>query len=322
MDKKTVIRIGLVVSGGLFGLAVLASLMVNTLMDEIVHTENEVIVPDIIGKTLDEALTALAERNLSLMKVAEKYDTEVPAGSVISQSPPPGLTVREGKPVEAVISSGGQVVFVPVIEGKSLRQVELLLRQASLAMGEQTRTYSSTVKRDHVISQEPGPGQIVEKNSYVNVVVSRGALEEGRVKTMVNVLGRSARQAERELRELDLEITDISTTINDELEEGTVIFQDPPQGTIVDESTRIKLIISTLSRTQKEVRDETVYYEVTQTGKEKEIKIVLKDDIGERIVHEGVYEGGTKIEVPVKILGQAEIEFYADGIMVREETLE
>jgi serine/threonine-protein kinase len=319
---KLTIKLGIILLGAGFILSVLAGLMVNTLMNEIVHSEKEVIVPDITGKTLDQALTILGRKNLSLLKVAKKYDTKVPAGSIISQSPPPGLSVRGGRTVEAVVSSGGQVVFIPEIKGKSLRQAELLLRQASLVMGEQERTYSDTVKRDYIVSQDPESGRIVEKNSYVNVVVSRGPMEVEKIKKMVNLLGRNINKVEVILGELSLEIADVSTVVNDDLKEGTIVSQYPPPGTIVDENTKVNLIISTLSRSQKEVRDETIYYEVTQTGKDREVKIVISDGIGERIVYQATEKGGAKIEVPVKLLGQAKAEIFVDGILIKEESLD
>jgi serine/threonine-protein kinase len=296
--------------------------MFNILMGRIVHNRTEVIVPDIEGKTINDALTILSKKNLSLFKVAEKFDTEVPAGSIISQSPPPGLTVREGKGVEAVVSSGGKVVFVPAVEGRTLRQAELLLRQAGLLMGEQVRTFSNNISADHIVSQEPAVGEVVEKNSYVNIVVSRGPAEEEKIKKMPNLLARRIEKAEQLLKELGLELTNIETIVNDDLSEGTVVEQSPKQGTIVDENSKIELTISKQTRSLKEVREATVYYEVVQSGVEKNIKIVLEDDIGERVVYEGRNMGGTKIEVPVKVLGVAQVKIYIDEILVKEEELE
>jgi len=320
--QKKIIRTAAAGLGLIFIISVTGVFMVNFLMEQIIHTRKEVITPDIEGMTMNEALTLLSEKNLSLLKVAEKYDTTVPAGSIISQSPPPGLTVREGKAVEAVISSGGKVVFVPEVEGKSIRQAELMLRQASLVMGEQIRTYSNTVKRDFIVSQDPEPGKIVEKNSYVNVVVSRGPAEEGKIRKMVNLLGRNIRSIDETLKELGVEVTQIETTVNDELKEGTIVAQSPKQGEIIDGNTRVELTITKQSREQKEVRDSKVYYEVSQSGKEKQLKIVVVDDIGERVVFEGPVKGGSKIEKPVKLLGEAAARIFVDEIMVKEEKLE
>ncbi len=321
IQTKKVIKIAIIIIAILIVASFTGMWMVNTVMNAVIHNRKEVIVPDIEGKTINEALTILSEKNLSLYKVAEKFDTNVPAGSIISQSPPPGLTVREGKAVESVISSGGKVVFVPEIEGKSMRQAELMLRQAELLMGEQIRTFSSTVKRDFVVTQEPASGEIIEKNSYINIVVSRGPAEEEKIKKMPNLLGIKVSRAEQALKELNLELSKIETTINDELDEGTVIKQAPVQGTIVDVNTLVELTISKQTRSLKEVREETIYYEVTQSGLEKKVKIVIADDIGERVVFEGKQMGGSKIEVSVKVLGIVKVKIYVDEILIKEEEL-
>ncbi|MBN2407547.1 MAG: PASTA domain-containing protein [Elusimicrobia bacterium] len=296
--------------------------IVNILMNEVLHNRKEVVVPDIVGMTINDALTLLSEKGLSLEKVAEKYDVDIPAGSIISQSPPPGLTIREGKAIESVISSGGKVVFVPEIEQKSLRQAELLLRQAGLAIGEQTRTYSSSVKRDYIVSQEPPAGEVVEKNTYVNIVVSRGPAEDEKIKKMPNLLGKNIQDVEVIMKEFGLDINDVKTAIMDELNEGTVVEQDPKEGAIIDKNTRVNVSISVMTRSIKEVRDETVYYEVSQSGREKDIRIILEDDIGERIIYEAKVEGGAKIEVPVKVLGAAKAKIYVDDVLIKEKELE
>ncbi|MFC2062128.1 PASTA domain-containing protein [Elusimicrobiota bacterium] len=318
---KPLIKAGVIAALILFAGSVLSIWMVNILMKEVIHTRKEVVVPDIVGMTINEALEVLTEKNLSLQKVADKYDTDIPAGSIISQSPPPGLTVREGKAVESVISSGGKVVFIPEIEGKSLRQAELLLRQAGLTVGEQTRTYSSTVKINFIVSQDPASGEVVEKNSYVNIVVSRGPAEEEKIKKMPNLLGMNIKVVEKILEEMELELVKVTQTVNDDLKEGTVISQTPNQGMIVDKNTKVELELTIHARSTKEVRDETIYYEVIQTGRKRDVKIIIIDGIGERIVLEEEVEGGSKIELPVKVLGEAKVQIFVDDILNKEEEL-
>ncbi|NLB34682.1 MAG: PASTA domain-containing protein, partial [Elusimicrobia bacterium] len=116
---RKILKTGAALAGAA-GLALIVSaLVVNSLLGRIIHSRPEVVIPDIEGMELNQALDLLAETNLSLLKVAEKYDSTIPSGSIISQTPPPGLSVRQGRAVEAVISSGGQVVFVPDLIGVS-----------------------------------------------------------------------------------------------------------------------------------------------------------------------------------------------------------
>ncbi len=307
----------------LFLIGGLSVIVVNSLMNRVIHSRQEVIVPDITGMPMEKALTELSEFNLSLMKVSEKFDSDIPAGSIITQSPPPGFMVKEGKPIEAVISTGGKTVFVPELEGMSLRQVELILRQTGLGIGEHTRTYSNSVREEHIVSQFPYPGEILDENSYVDIVVSRGPAEEKEIKELPDLVGRRLEDAEKIIKEMGMHIVNIEVEIDSERAEGTVIEQKPEPGQRIDEDTEIILIISQREREQRIVREEIIYYEVVQSGHTKEIKIEIEDDLSERVVYEEEnISGGERLEVPVKVLGDTEVRIFEDGVLRKEETLE
>ena len=69
--------------------------------------ENEgVAVPDLRGKTREEASAALKERNLTLGEVSLSYHESVPAGQVIAQDMDPDSLVSEGTAINVTISQG------------------------------------------------------------------------------------------------------------------------------------------------------------------------------------------------------------------------
>jgi eukaryotic-like serine/threonine-protein kinase len=67
---------------------------------------NTVAVPDLRGKTETEAFNLLAAAKLQLGTKTEAFDPVIPAGSVVSQSPPAGVLVNEQTPVDYVLSKG------------------------------------------------------------------------------------------------------------------------------------------------------------------------------------------------------------------------
>jgi serine/threonine-protein kinase len=85
--------------------------------------EKKVPVPEIEGKTKDEATQLLEESNLT---GAESYDYSdtVPEGSVISQNPVAGTELDEGSTVEYVISQGAKVVTYSVAYSGSISNIE------------------------------------------------------------------------------------------------------------------------------------------------------------------------------------------------------
>ena len=55
----------------------------------------EVSVPDVAGKTVNEARTVLAEAGLNLrVEEGRRIDPKVPAGQVLAQEPRPGVRTR------------------------------------------------------------------------------------------------------------------------------------------------------------------------------------------------------------------------------------
>ncbi len=65
-----------------------------------------VAVPDLRNQTETDAFNLLAAAGLTFGPKMEAFDPLVPAGSVISQSPPAGVLVNKGTPISYVLSKG------------------------------------------------------------------------------------------------------------------------------------------------------------------------------------------------------------------------
>lgn len=66
----------------------------------------EVVVPDIVGKTKEEAIKLLADAKLIYKEVKEENNDTVAAGNVLSQTVAAGTTVEEGATVDFTVSKG------------------------------------------------------------------------------------------------------------------------------------------------------------------------------------------------------------------------
>ncbi len=73
----------------------------------------ETEVPDLRGKTQQEASAALTNAKLNLGNVSEENSATVPAGQVISQSTSSGTKVTEGSSVDITISKGPEATEAP-----------------------------------------------------------------------------------------------------------------------------------------------------------------------------------------------------------------
>jgi len=59
----------------------------NRLIDALIHSKKDQIVPNIIGKNIVDALDTLSSLNLYLKKTGEVFNSELQAGLVISFIP-------------------------------------------------------------------------------------------------------------------------------------------------------------------------------------------------------------------------------------------
>jgi len=301
-----------------FAAVVFGILIFNQLMGVVVHQKKELMVPDLTGKTVGQALQILSDQDVYIKKVGEQYNENIPDGSIIFQEPLPGSAVKEGKVIKVIISSGGQVIFVPQLVDRSLREAKILLRQAGLVLGEETGSYSEEVKKDFVIAQDPSPEEIVARGSMINLVVSLGPAREAEVPLMVNLLGRNIRSARKILRDANLPLGEIKETVNDSVPEGTILKQEPHPDEIIDENTIVEVTVAKKSEVHRIIREATIYYEVSQGVLDKDVLIVVIDGQGEREVYHKMHSPGTKISLPIQVLGKAKARIFVNSILVRE----
>jgi len=133
-----------------------------------------VSVPNVVGLTQAAAESAVVSAGLVVGTVETAYSSSVPEGSVISQTPLSGTQVDSGTAVNLVISLGPEPVSVPNVVGLTQAAAESEIVAAGLTVGTVTRTESTTVPADQVISQSPLAFALVATGSPVDLVVSSG----------------------------------------------------------------------------------------------------------------------------------------------------
>jgi serine/threonine-protein kinase len=193
-----------------------------------------IAVPSITGKTEAQARTTLDQYKLSAGDVTQESSDTVPEGQVVSQSPPEGTKLREGDPVDFVVSSGKGEVEVPDLTGMTVDQATKALQDQGLKLGKQTESDSPDQRKGRVISTSPSTGESVAKDTPVDIEVASGKVR------VPNVVGQSLETATKTLTEAGLGVT------AEEFEEstqpvGTVTKQDPASG-LVDQGTKVVLV--------------------------------------------------------------------------------
>jgi eukaryotic-like serine/threonine-protein kinase len=129
-------------------------------------------LPDLAGKSLDEARSALDQLKMSFGKAVSKWSETVPADQVIKTDPGAGTELRPGSSVDVWVSKGRQPITVTSWVGKDGTTAEKTLAKAGLTV-KTTASYSDTVAKGKVISQSPSSGTRY-KGDTVTLEISKG----------------------------------------------------------------------------------------------------------------------------------------------------
>ena len=135
------------------------------LMPSFTRQGAEVQVPEVTGQSEVEAERALALEGLKLSKISEQWSPDVPRGFVISQDPAAGGTVKRGRRISVIVSLGAQGTSVPVLEGVTARQAQLLLEGAGLRAGRVAKVFTEETSKDLVVASDPPGETLVEQGA-------------------------------------------------------------------------------------------------------------------------------------------------------------
>jgi serine/threonine-protein kinase len=119
------------------------------------------VVPEVAGRSFDEAKAALAAEQL-LARQVEEFSESVPKGTVIGTRPGAGAEAARDSTVDVVVSKGPETVSVPNVVGMRVDDATAALEAAGLSVsgvtGNPTRRVTST---------DPAAGAVVRKGTSV-----------------------------------------------------------------------------------------------------------------------------------------------------------
>ena len=230
-NKKTIgIVVGVIAALAIVGLAAFA------LMGGFASGDP---VPNVTGKTVEEATAILKEAGFELGTTDQKYDDKVPAGQIVGQDPKAGDKREKGSKVNVTVSQGVAQITVPDVKGLDAEKAKQAIKDKGLVPSAGTPAYSDTVEKGLVISTNPESGTKVEKNSTVEYIVSLGS--EG--VDVPNVVGQREGAAVAMLNDAGFSVT-TDYANSDTVAEGLVISQSPSAGEKGKEGGTVNIVVS------------------------------------------------------------------------------
>jgi serine/threonine-protein kinase len=205
-----------------------------------VRVGKEVVVPDVIGMTQEEAVKSLKTRGLALGDVRYVADTSAPVGKIVETRPRSGSRTKSGRPVGLDISAGQEKTQVPQVFKLPAKRAQAAIENAGLRVGQVVSQYSARVPEGQVIGTDPGAGLKVPKGSAVNLTVSMGS--EG-ILEMPLLKGMLLERAKDVLINSGLVLGRVTETASPQ-PAGTVLTQDPAEKTDMSPGDTVRLSVA------------------------------------------------------------------------------
>lgn len=199
-----------------------------------------VMMPDVEGKTVEDARNALAALGLKTEVDYQESDI-IDVGVVISADVSAGSAVEVGSTVTLTASAGPQGVEVPKVTDVTYEEADRQLKALGFAVTKM-EAYSDSIAAGMVAAQTPIAGSKVPKGTNITVTVSLGQ-EEAKVR-VPNLMGMTEEDATISAIEAGLQIGTVTMAYNAEYPEGQVCYQSYSQGSWVDPSTSLDIRIS------------------------------------------------------------------------------
>ena len=305
----------------------------------------DVAIPNLVGKTVDEAKKILQDSKLTYVEEESTYSTEYEAGQIISQNPPfvEGRKIKQKTEVKVVVSLGTEKTKVPKLKGLTKQEAEDAAEEAKIKLDFVEET-SKTVEAGIIIKQEVDTDTEVNAGDTVKVYISIGTGIKQVVVT--SVLYQEEATAKQNLEDLGLKVT-VEYSEDKTRGNGVVLKQSISSGEKVDEGTAITITVNKLaekktatiyvnmksitggySEETNENKDDNESKNETSSSKPTSVKKTAKLRIeanGETIYNKDVDKNETKFNTgnnKVTGTGVVTVKVYIDDVKEKEADLD
>lgn len=289
----------------------------------------EVRVPDVTGRSVEEARRILGQRQLGMEIAGRQFHEQVPADHVVSQDPGPSRFIKVNRSVRVTLSRGPELVVIPDLTGQDLRQAAITLSQAGLKLGATSDGFSPEIGPGLIMNQDPPAFGRLEKGMGVNVTLSRGPSATGVI--VPNFVGMTYDDAVSQLAAVGLRLGRViqePRPVN-VFRPGTVLDQNPAPDTAAAPDTPVDLVVSRAGASDSaaqgpgRIRRATVNVTVPPGPADQVVSIIVIDALGSREVYRQLHNPGDRISRSVQGVGERlRVRVYLDGALLKEETVE
>lgn len=130
-----------------------------------------IIVPDLIGKTKDEAIKILKEIQLNV-KFEEENSDDIEKGKIIKQNIEKDLETLAGSDIIITVSLGIEQIAVPNLIGKTEKEAKETISSSKLKYKATLKTSDSSKTNNTIVNQDIVAGSYVDKNTEITITLN------------------------------------------------------------------------------------------------------------------------------------------------------
>lgn len=285
----------------------------------------DVVIPDVSGKNLDEAITTLLSNGFVIDKTHNITNDEVEKGKVIKTVPEAGTTAKEGSKINIYKSAGKEKYVLSDYSGRQYEEVFSLLESENFKDIKKIEVYDDS-DPGTIIDQDPSAGKKVDpENTSLLLKVSKGpqkiVLKD---LTVYNLKG-----AQDYAQSVGITIENTKEEYNDTIPKGMIISQSPAAETQLNKGDKVTVVISKGKEEKPPknvVKDISIPYEPAAPGQPQEVQIFI-EDMNHNLTEasETIYITETikkQIELKIDQGKKAEYKVVRDGKVILDETID
>jgi beta-lactam-binding protein with PASTA domain len=282
----------------------------------IIQSEEEVLVPNLVGHDTVYALDLLTSLGLNIKVGGFMWSETVPKNFIGSQEPVSGTWLKRDRDVKVVISRGSRRVRVPNLVGIRMREAKLVLSQNGLHLGGICRIPSSQYPRDTIVSQLPEALQEIERGESVDFLISDGP--KSFAVAMPELRQRTIGQALKILDGLGLVAPKVQAIQQPGQPLNTIVGQSPLAGYRADGDSTIILTVNRVPQpTGPQAKLWWLTYRMEPGYFKKEVAL-SRDQAGEAVLsYSKIHRPGDRLDWLVLAQTPEQVVVRVDGVVQR-----
>ncbi len=236
--RKSIKPLGIIIFLGI----VLVLLLDTVVIPMYVQKGKTTRVPEVIGLPVEQAKVKIKSAGLEPKEAEYKTDKRYEVGTVTLQNPPADSEVKYGRGVYLTVSGGEELVEVPNLRGKSVREAAFNLERSGLRLGAIVYEPSEEIFANTIIRQEIAPNRKVRSGNRIDLVVSQGRSTD--THSVPDVTLKTLSEAEKILMDNGFRVGKICYQVNLDLIPNTVLEQVPQAGDFMKLGQSIDITIA------------------------------------------------------------------------------